>query len=174
MKRTTFIIALFATFLLPSMAFAAETKGILPTDPRTLTENFISSYGDAIQTSWTSKFKRTGKCKNAQLQFTSKRSFGPPEEESANTGFYFYSSDFLSILETEGMYSKKLEGKFSRFEFSYVYPGGKKGDERAAIQTRCLELGRAFKSPLQIYYGGEGLYPYKGPLVASIPFKEKK
>lgn len=176
MKRILIILPLLLSLMVPNTAFANETSGILPPDQQPGYEVPYARYGDTFETSWTSKFKKIGKCKDAQLQFTSKGSFGPPEERAAHKGFYLYSADFNTILQTEGMYSKKLENKFDRFEFDYTRPGAKKGENILSnSRTRCLTLGKAFKSPLQIYYYNlNGEPPYKGSLVATIPFREKK
>jgi hypothetical protein len=176
MTRKMLSLVLILSILFPTTAIAAETSGMLPPDQQPGYQDFSGLYGDRFETTWTTKFKKTGKCKNAQLQFTSKGFFGPPEERAAPTNFYIYSADFKTILETEGMYSKKLENKFDRFTFDYTRPGGKPGENFwSNTRTRCLTLGKEFKSPLQIYYYNlTGEAPYKGQLVASIPFKEKK
>jgi hypothetical protein len=46
-------------------------------------------YGDNFETTWTTNFKKTGKCKNAQLQFMSKRFLGAPEKRALMYGYYF-------------------------------------------------------------------------------------
>ena len=134
------------------------------------------SYGDTFETTWTTNFKKTGKCKTAQLQFTSKRFLGAPEKRALMYGYYFYSSDFQTILAKEGMYSKKLENKSGRisFDFFMLDESGKGGKQPADILTQCLSLDKNFKSPLHLYYFGAGKAPYETALIATITFKEKK
>ena len=177
MKRLLINLPLILTLLVPNSAFAAETSGLFPPDPSTLTQGYLSQYGDRFEITWTTKFKKSGNCKNAQVQFTSKRFLGLPEERGGGNGFYFYSADFKTILETEGMYSKKLESKGSRFVFDFFLAdsAGKGGKLPADVMTKCLTLNKNYKSPLQVhYYNLSGEPPYKGQLVTTIPFKEKK
>jgi hypothetical protein len=107
MNRIIVGSVLILTFLIPPAALASQTAGVLPPDPNTLTQFNLEKYGDRFEISWTTKFKKTGNCKNAQIQFTSKRFLSAPEERAGGTGFYFYSADFKTILTSEGMYSKK-------------------------------------------------------------------
>ena len=177
MKRILISIALSTGLLMPSVANGAETSGTLPPDPTTLTQDQIDKYGDRFEISWTTSFKKTGKCKSAQIQFTNKRFLGAPEERSGGNGFYFYSADFISILQAEGLYSTKLEKKGSRFVFDFFLLDGegKGGKSPADVITKCLTLDKNFKSPLQIYYYNLGSKaPYEGELIAAIPFKVKK
>jgi len=135
------------------------------------------SYGDNFETIWTTNFKKTGKCKNAQLQFMSKRFLGAPEKRALMYGFYFYSSDFQAILSKEGMYSTKLENKSGRisFDFFMLDESGKGGKQPADVLTQCLTLDKNFKSPLQLHYGSPSdKAPYETALIATIVFKEKK
>ena len=134
------------------------------------------SYGDSFDTTWTTNFKKTGKCKNAQLQFTSKRFLGAPEKRALMYGFYYYSADFKSILAKEGMYSTKLENKSGRitFDFFLLDESGKGGKQPADVLTQCLALDKNFKSPLHLYYFEAGKAPYEHSLIATIVFKEKK
>lgn len=133
-------------------------------------------YGDSFETTWTTNFKKIGKCKNAQLQFTSKRFLGAPEKRALMYGYYFYSADFKTILDKEGMYSKKLENKSGRisFDFFMLDESGKGGKQPADVLTQCLTLDKNFKSPLQLYYYGAGKAPYETNLIATIEFKERK
>ena len=177
MKRIAICIVISIGLLIPNVANGAETSGTLPSDPNTLTQYHMDKYGDSFEISWTTNFKKTGKCKSAQIQFTSKRFLAVPEERSDGNGFYFYSADFKSILQTEGMYSKKLENKGSRFVFDFFLldGAGKGGKVPADVITKCLTLNKNFKSPLQVYfYNLGGKAPHEGELVATIPFKEKK
>jgi len=178
MKRLLISLPLLLSLMVPNIAFANETSGLFPSDPNTLTQGYLSQYGDRFEISWTTKFKKTGSCKNAQIQFTSKRFLGLPEERAGSNGFYFYSSDFKTILTSEGMYSKKLEKKGSRFVFDFFLAdfGGKGGKLPADVMTKCLTLDKNYKSPLQIYFYPDATVktPYEGPLVATIPFREKK
>lgn len=177
MKKKLVSFLILSLFLVPNNAYGAETSGILPTDPSTQIPYNIEKYGDTFEISWTTKFKKTSKCKNSQIQFTSKRFLGAPEERAGGNGFYFYSADFKTILQTEGMYSKKLENKWSRFVFDFFLldEAGKGGKVPADVMTKCLTLNKNFKSPLQIYfYNLGGKAPYEGEIVATIPFKEKK
>ena len=135
------------------------------------------SYGDSFNTTWTTNFKKTGKCKNAQLQFTSKRFLGAPEKRALMYGYYFYSADFKTILDKEGMYSTKLENKSGRisFDFFMLDESGKGGKQPADVLTQCLTLDKNFKSPLQLHYGSPlGKAPYETQVIATIIFKEKK
>jgi hypothetical protein len=134
------------------------------------------AYGDSFETTWTTNFKKTGNCKNAQLQFTSKRFLGTPEKRALMYGYYFYSADFKTILAKEGMYSTKLEKKSGRisFDFFMLDESGKGGKQPADVLTQCLALDKNFKSPLNLYYGGAGNAPYESALIATIVFKEKK
>ena len=168
---------ILSLFLMPTSASGAETSGLLPADPSTLLPYNQEKYGDTFEISWTTKFKKTAKCKNSQIQFTSKRFLSAPEERAYGNGFYFYSADFKSILQAEGMYSKKLDKKGSRFVFDFFLldGDGKGGKMPADVITKCLTLDKNFKSPLQIYfYNLVGKAPYEGELIATIPFKEKK
>jgi hypothetical protein len=132
--------------------------------------------GDSFETIWTSNFKKSGKCKSAQLQFTSKRFLGAPEKRSSMYGFYFYSADFKTILDKEGMYSTKLEKKSGRisFDFFMLDESGRGGKLPADVLTQCLILDKNFKSPLQLYYFAAGKAPYESTLIATVAFKEKK
>ena len=177
MKRILISIALSTGLLIPNIANGAETSGTLTSDPNTLTQYHMDKYGDSFEISWTTNFKKTGKCKSAQIQFTSKRFLAAPEERSGGNGFYFYSADFKSILQAEGLYSTKLENKGSRFVFDFFLldEEGKGGKSPADVISKCLTLTKYFKSPLQIYYynpGGKA--PYEGELIAAITFKVKK
>ena len=177
MKRNFVTYALLAVLVIPSAAVAAEKSGTLPPDPNTLTQFHVEKFGDRFEINWTTDFKKSGNCKNAQVRFTSKRFLGLPEERAGGNGFYFYSADFKKILESEGMYSKKLEKKGSRFVFDFFLAdlSGKGGKLPADIMTKCLTLDKNFKSPLQIYFlNWDEKAPYEGEVVASIPFKEKK
>jgi|LakMenE18May11ns_1017448.scaffolds.fasta_scaffold9580189_1 hypothetical protein len=177
MKQIVICVALSIGLLIPSVANGAETSGTLPSDPNTLTQYHMDKYGDSFEISWTTNFKKTGKCKSAQIQFISKRFLSAPEERSGGNGFYFYSADFKSILQAEGMYSKKLENKGSRFVFDFFLldGDGKGGKSPADVISKCLALTKNFKSPLQIYYyNSGGKAPYEGELIAAIPFKVKK
>jgi hypothetical protein len=178
MKRILISLLLLLSLMVQNTAFAAETSGMLPPDPNTLTEYHLGKYGDRFEISWTTNFKKSGNCKNAQIRFTSKRFLGSPEERAGGNGFYFYSSDFKTILASEGMYSKKLEKKGSRFVFDFFLADieGKGGKLPADVMTKCLTLDKNYKSPLQIYFYPDATVktPYEGPLVATIPFKEKK
>lgn len=177
MKRVAICCALIFVSLFPKAALASETVGILPPDPTTLTKYQVDKYGDRFEISWTTIFKKTGKCKSAQIQFTSKRFLGSPEERSGSNGFYFYSADFKSILQKEGLYSTKLGKKGSRFVFDFFLLDGegKGGKSPADVITKCLVLDKNFKSPLQIYYYNMGdKAPYESELIAAIPFSVKK
>ncbi len=177
MKRIFISLPLLLALMIPSNSFAAEISGILPPDPNTLTEYHLSKYGDRFEISWSTKFKKTGSCKNAQIQFTSKRFLGLPEERAGGNGFYFYSADFKTILGVEGLYSKKLEKKGSRFVFDFFLADldGRGGKMPADVMTKCLTLDKNYKSPLQIYFlDSRSKAPYESEIVATIPFKEKK
>ena len=177
MKRIFFFVALSIGLLIPNVANGAETSGTLPSDPNTLTQYHMDKYGDNFEISWTTNFKKTGKCKPAQIQFKSKRFLGAPEERSGSNGFSFYSADFKSILQAEGMYSTKLQKKFGRFAFDFFLLDGegKGGKLPSDVITQCLALDKNFKSPLQIYYyNSGGKAPREGELIATIPFKVKK
>lgn len=182
MKRILISLPLLLSLMVPNTAFANETSGILPPDEKLSYslkpwhQTIFDETGDTFEISWTTKFKRTGKCKNAQLQFTSNGVFGPPDRRAIPRGFLFYSSDFKKIIESEGMNSKKLENKSSKFVFGHPYSGEQPGEnELSNKRTRCLTLGKSYKSPLQIYYWSPFEdEPFKGSLVTEIPFKEKK
>ena len=177
MKRIFLCIALSIGVLIPSVANGVETSGTLPPDPTTLTQYQMDKYGDKFEISWTTNFKKTGKCKSAQIQFKSKRFLGAPEERSGSNGFYFYSADFKSILQAEGMYSTKLQKKFGRFAFDFFLLDGegKGGKLPSDVITQCLALDKNFKSPLEIHYSDvNGKVPYEGQLIASISFTIKK
>ena len=181
MKRLLISLPLLLTLMFSSNAFATETSGTLPLDEQiiygiNLPKHDFEVYGDKWEISWTTKFKKTGKCRNAQLQFTSNGVFGPPDKRGFPRGFLFYSADFKTIIESEGIYSKKLENKSSKFVFGHPYSGGQPDEnELSSKRTRCLTLGKSYKSPLQIYYWSPFEdEPNKGELVATIPFKEKR
>ena len=175
MKKTQILLLGSILILLNQGAFAAETETV-----QTLTKPPIiyddQRYGDRFETTWSTSFKKTGSCKNAQLKFTSKRFLGAPEERALMYGFYFYSADFKTILAKEGMYSKKLENKSGRITFDFfmldeAYKGGKLP---ADVLTKCLTLNKYFKSPLQLHYFVGGKAPYETDLIAAVTFKEKK
>jgi hypothetical protein len=177
MKPKLGLFLILSIFMVPTKVFGAETSGTLPPDPNTVIPFNQKKYGDTFEISWTTQFKKTSKCKNSQIQFTSKRFLGAPEERAPGNGFYFYSADFKSILQTEGMYSRKLENKGSRFVFDFFLldGAGKGGKLPADVITKCLTLDKNFRSPLQIYFPNlTGKSPYEGELIATIPFKEKK
>jgi len=176
MKKFYFFLAGILLISSNQCALAADA-----TPTQTVTEppiNYLDeSYGDNFVTTWTTNFKKTGKCKNAQLQFTSKRFLGAPEKRALMYGYYFYSSDFQSILSKEGMYSTKLENKSGRisFDFFMLDESGKGGKQPADVLTQCLTLDKNFKSPLQLHYGSPlGKAPYETQVIATIIFKEKK
>jgi hypothetical protein len=106
MKRILICVALSIGLSIPNIANGAETSGILPSDPNFLTQYHMDKYGDSFEISWTTNFKKTGKCKSAQIQFTSKRFLSAPEERSLGNGFYFYSADFKSILRFDDLHNK--------------------------------------------------------------------
>lgn len=182
MKQKLLAFLILSSFLVSNSAYGAETSGTLPPDEKLSYsqkpwhQTIFDETGDRFEISWTTKFKKTGRCKNAQLQFTSTGVFGPPDKRAAHRGFYFGSADFKKIVESEGIYSKKLDNKFSKFVFGYPYSGEQPGEnELSSKRTRCLTLGKSFRSPLQIYYWSPlEEEPFKGQLVAEIPFKEKK
>ena len=99
MKQKLLAFLILSSFLASNSAYGAETSGVLPTDPSTQIPYNIEKYGDTFEISWTTKFKKTSKCKNSQIQFTSKRFLGAPEERAGGNGFYFYSADFKTILQ---------------------------------------------------------------------------
>ena len=59
MKQIVICVALSIGLLIPSVANGAETSGILPSDPNTLTQYHMDKYGDSFEISWTTNFKRT-------------------------------------------------------------------------------------------------------------------
>jgi hypothetical protein len=98
-------------------------------------------YGDNFETTWTTNFKKTGKCKNAQLQFMSKRFLGAPEKRALMYGYFFYSSDFQAILSKEGMYSTKLENKSGRISFDFfMLDESGKGGKILSLHYNCITV----------------------------------
>ena len=175
MQKFKIFLAGILLFSINQSANAAETSTV-----QVITKPSIKyldeSYGDNFDTTWTTNFKKTGKCKNAQLQFTSKRFLGAPEKRALMYGYYFYSADFKTILAKEGIDSTKLETKSGRisFDFFMLDESGKGGKLPADVLTQCLTLDKNFKSPLHLYYFGAGKAPYETTLIATIAFKEKK